>query len=43
MITQTDPDVRDRFDGVLLVCETVAGLNAYPPPSGLDGFLVDGG
>ena len=43
MIAQPYPDIRDRFDGVLLVGEAVAGLNAYSPPTGFDGFLVDGG
>ena len=42
MITQADPDVRDRLDGVLLVGEAVTGLDAYPPPAGFVGFLVDG-
>ena len=42
MIAQSDPDVRDRLDGVLLVGEAVAGLDAYPPPAGFVGFLVDG-
>ena len=42
MITQTDSDERDRVDGVLVVGEAVAGLDAYPPAPGLDGFLVDG-
>ncbi len=42
MITQTDSDVRDRLDGVLPVGEAVTGLDAYPPPAGFLGFLVDG-
>ena len=42
MITQADSDVRDRMDGVLLVGEAVAGLDAYPPPAGFGGFLADG-
>ena len=42
MITQADSDVRDRFDGILLVGEAVAGLDAYPPPAGFVGFLADG-
>ena len=42
MIAQSDSDVRDRFDGILLVCEAVAGLDAYPPPAGFVGFLADG-
>ena len=42
MITQADPDVRDRLDGVLLVGEAVTGLDAYPPPVGFVGFLADG-
>ena len=42
MITQTDSDVRDRLDGVLLVREAVAGLDANAPPAGFGGFLADG-
>jgi len=42
MITQADSDVRDRLDGVLLVREAVAGLDAYAPPAGFGGFLADG-
>ena len=42
MIAQSDPDVRDRLDGVLLVREAVTGLDAYPPAPGFVGFLADG-
>ena len=42
MITQADSDVRDRMDGVLLVREAVAGLDANAPPAGFGGFLADG-
>ena len=41
-MAQSDPDVRDRLDGVLLVGEAVAGLDAYPPAPGFVGFLADG-
>ena len=42
MITQTDSDVRDRVDGVLLVREAVTGLDADAPAPGFVGFLADG-
>jgi len=42
MIAQSDPDVRDRLDGVLLVGEAVAGLDADAPAAGFGGFLADG-
>ena len=42
MIAQADPYIRDRLDGVLLVGEAVAGLDAYPPAPGFVGFLADG-
>ncbi len=42
MIAQSDPDVRDRVDGVLLVREAVTGLDADAPPAGFGGFLADG-
>lgn len=43
MITQTDPDIRSRLDGVLMEDNAVAGLDGYPPPLRFVGFLVDGG
>jgi len=42
MITQADSDVRDRLDGVLLVREAVAGLDADTPAAWFVGFLADG-
>ncbi len=42
MITQTDSDVRDRVDGVLLVGDAITGLDANPPPTRFVGFLADG-
>ena len=42
MITQADSDIQDRLDGVLLVGEAVAGLDADAPAAGFGGFLADG-
>jgi len=42
MITQADPYVRDRLDGVLLVGDAITGLDANPPPTRFVGFLADG-
>ena len=42
MITQTDPDIRSRLDGVLMKDNAVAGLDPDAPPLRLVGFLADG-
>jgi len=42
MIAQADPYIRDRLDGVLLVGEAVAGLDADAPAAWFGGFLADG-